>query len=70
MQWYFRRERERKVHECLIHQKVRKLRVNPLRNANPSNIGGSLLEGDKDYLLNQARSELMKQELHLESPNK
>ena len=31
---------------------------------------GSLLEGNKDHLLNQARSDLAKQELHVESRNK
>ena len=40
------------------------------RNANPSNLRGSLLEGNKDHLLNQARSDLPKQELHVESLNK
>ena len=39
------------------------------RNANPSYLGGSLLEGNKDHLLNQARSEMAKQELHVESLN-
>ena len=39
-------------------------------NANPSNLRGSLLEGNKDHLLNQARSDLAKQELHVESLNK
>ena len=37
------------------------------RNASPSNLRGSLLEGNKDHLLNQARSDLAKQELHVES---
>ena len=40
------------------------------RNANPSTLRGSLLEGTKDHLLNQARSDLTKQELHVESLNK
>ena len=40
------------------------------RNASPSNLRGSLLEGNKDHLLNQARSDLAKQELHVESLNK
>ena len=40
------------------------------RNANPSNLRGFLLEGNKDHLLNQARSDLAKQELHVESLNK
>ena len=40
------------------------------RNANPSNLRGSLLEGNKDHLLHQARSDLAKQELHVESLNK
>ena len=39
-------------------------------NANPSNLRGSLLEGNKDHLLDQARSDLAKQELHVESLNK
>ena len=38
-------------------------------NASPSNLRGSLLEGNKDHLLNQARSDLAKQELHVESLN-
>ena len=43
------------------------------QNADPSNLGRSLLErnkGNKDHLLNQARSDLAKQELHVESLNK
>ena len=32
------------------------------RNADPSNVGRSLLEGNKDHLPSQARSEIMKQE--------
>ena len=39
------------------------------RNAYPSNLRGSLLEGNKDDLLNQARSDLAKQELRVESLN-
>ena len=39
-------------------------------NADPSNLRGSLLEGNKDHLLKQARSDLAKQELHVESLNK
>ena len=37
------------------------------KNTNPSNLGRSLLEGDKDLLLSHARSDLMKQELQVES---
>ena len=40
------------------------------RNADPSNLKGSLLESNKDHLLNQARSDLAKQELHVESLKK
>ena len=40
-----------------------------LQNANPSNLGRSLLEGYKDHLLSQARSDLMKQEFQVESLN-
>ena len=39
------------------------------RFAGPSNVGGSILEGNKEHLLNQARSELMKQEHHVGSLN-
>ena len=39
------------------------------RFADPSNVGRSLLEGNKDHLLNQARSELVKQEHKVESLN-
>ena len=46
------------------------IRSSVFRNANPSNLRGSLLEGNKDHLLNQARSDPTKQELHVESPNK
>ena len=46
------------------------IRSSMFRNANPSNLRGSLLEGNKDHLLNQARSDLAKQELRVESLNK
>ena len=46
------------------------IRSSVFRNANPSNLRGSLLEGNKDHLLNQAKSYLAKQELHVESLNK
>ena len=39
------------------------------RKVIPSNLRGSLLQGNKDHLLNQARSDLPKQELHVESLN-
>ena len=38
-------------------------------NANVSNLAGTLLEGNKDHLLNQARSDLAKRSLHVESLN-
>ena len=37
------------------------IRSSVFRNANPSNLKGSLLEGNKDNMLNQARSEVAKQ---------
>ena len=40
------------------------------RNANPSDLSGTLLEGDKDHLLSQARSDLARRELHVESLNR
>ena len=39
------------------------------RDANPANVAKSLLEGNRDHLLIQARSELMKQEHKVESFN-
>ena len=39
------------------------------RFADPANVGTSLPDGNKDHLLNQARSELMKQEHQVESLN-
>ena len=38
-------------------------------NANLSNLSGTLLEGNKDHLLSQARSGLANRELHVESLN-
>ena len=46
------------------------IRSSVFRNATPSNKRGSLLEGNKDHLVNQARSDLAKQELHVESLDK
>ena len=46
------------------------IRSSVLRNADPSNLRRSLLEGNKDHLLNQTRSVLAKQNLHVESINK
>ena len=46
------------------------IRSSVFRNGNPSNLRGSLIEGNKDHFLNQARSDLAKQELHVESFNK
>ena len=46
------------------------IRSSVFKNANPSNLGGSLHEGNKDHLLNKARSDRAKQELHVESLNK
>ena len=43
------------------------IRSSVFRNTNPSNLRGSLLEGNKDHLLNQARSDPMKQELQVQS---
>ena len=45
------------------------IRNSVFRDANRSNLRGSLLEGNKDHLLYLARSDLAKQELHVESLN-
>ena len=39
------------------------------RDVNPANVAKSLLEGNRDHLLTQTRSELMKQEQKMESLN-
>ena len=39
-------------------------------NANPSYFNGTLLEGNTNHLLNQARSDLVRKEIHVESLNK
>ena len=39
------------------------------KNADPSNLARSLIEGNKDHVLNQARSELMRQEHQVGSRN-
>ena len=36
------------------------------RNAYPSNLRGTLLDGNKDHFFKQARSDLAKQERHVE----
>ena len=41
------------------------IRSSVFRNANPSNLRGSLLEGNEDHLLNQARSDLAKSSLSI-----
>ena len=39
-------------------------------NADVSNLSETLLEGNKDHLLNRARTDLARREIHVESPNK
>ena len=39
-------------------------------NAIVSNLGETLLEGNKDHLLNRGRTDLARREIHVESPNK
>ena len=39
------------------------------QNADPSNVGRSLLEGNRDHLLTQAKSELMREEHQVEPLN-
>ena len=44
-----------------IQESGNQLKSSIFKNADPSNPGRSLLEGNKDHLLSQARSELMRQ---------
>ena len=46
------------------------IRSSVFRNATPSILREYVLEGNKDHLFNQARSDLAKHELHVESLNK
>ena len=39
-------------------------------NANLSSLSGTLLEGNKDHMLNRARTDLARREIHVESLNK
>ena len=45
------------------------LKSSIFKNADPSNLGRSLLEGNKDHLLSQAKSELKRQEHQVGSLN-
>ena len=54
---------------CFSCEQGNQIKSFVFRNANPSNLRGSLLEGNKDHLLNQARCELMKQELQVGALN-
>ena len=85
MQWSFRREvsaqtshssddhRASGTPAALFSQKRNEQRnqiwSSVFGNANLSNLSGTLLEGNKDHLLSQARSDLAKRELHVESLN-
>ena len=59
------REQRWNLLQC-FRQEMRNLKINLrvlfFKHADPSNLGRSLLEGIKDHLLSQARSELMRQE--------
>ena len=44
-------------------------KISVFKHADPSNLGRSLLEGNKDHLLSQARCDLMKQEHQVGSLN-
>ena len=56
-------------HQDVINRET-KCGVLFLENANPSNFNGTLLEGNKDHLLNQTKSDLARKESHVESLNK
>ena len=54
---------------CGSEEPGKQFKSSVFRNADPSNVGRSLLEGNKDHLLSQARSELMRQEHQVGSLN-
>ena len=62
-----------RLHYC-FHQNVinreTKREVLCFANANVSNLSETLLEGNKDHLLNRARTDLARKEVHVESLNK
>ena len=47
----------------------KQLKSSVFKNADPSNLGRSLLEGNKDHLFSQAKSELTREELQVGSLN-
>ena len=51
------------------HLKFQGVMNRPFRNSNTANVAKSLLDGNRDHLLSQTRSELMKQEQKVESLN-
>ena len=53
----------------LRHQQVFGSNELCIRFSNPANVAKSLLDGNRDHLLAEARSELMKQEYKVESLN-
>ena len=53
----------------LRHQQVFGSNESFFRFSNPANVAKSLLDGNRDHLLAEARSELMKQEYKVESLN-
>ena len=55
---------------CFHLSRENLVRSSVFRNVDPSNLRGSLFEGNKDHFLNQARSDLAKQELHVASLHK
>ena len=58
-----------KCHALVSSDQGNVIKSSVFRKAYPSNLRGSLPEGNKDHLLNRARSDLAKQELHVESLN-
>ena len=53
-----------------MHARLLNTSEHIFENADPSNLGRSLLEGNKDHLLSQAKSELMRQEHQVGSLNR
>ena len=59
-----------KPHALFSSEQGKLIRSSVFTNAKPSNLRRSHLQGNKDHLINQARSDLTTQELHVESLNK
>ena len=56
--------------EFVLYQRRNQMWSSVFGNANLSDLSETLFEGNKDHLLNYARTDLTRREIHVESVNK